>query len=205
MGMPSTRAAYVCLLASIAMLAACNAERLTPLPADAVIVAFGDSLTYGTGAARSQAYPSVLAELTGLTVVNEGIPGEISADGARRLGSVLEAHNPDLVVLTHGGNDTLRNLPPEQTRANLTSMIRQSREDGAQVVMLAVPGRNLTLSSPAYYKEVAQALDVPIDMSVLPRLMRDRDMKSDPVHFNGAGYRRVAETIYELLIDEGAL
>ena len=187
------------------VIAACDAPRLTPLSADGAILAFGDSLTYGTGAATKQSYPTVLAELTGRPVINAGVPGEISATGANRLPEVLAQHAPELLVLIHGGNDTLRNLRPDDTRANLKRMIETSRESGAQVVLLAVPGRNLTLSAPAYYEEVAEELDVPIDSSVLPRLMRDRAMKSDPVHFNAEGYRRLAQGVYELLQDEGAL
>jgi lysophospholipase L1-like esterase len=187
------------------LLAACGGPALEPLPPDATVLALGDSLTWGTGAARAESYPAVLAELTGLEVINAGVPGEISSRGRERLPGLLAEHQPELVILVHGGNDTLRKLPPATTRANLLAMVERSRAAGARVVMLGVPGRNLLLSAPAFYEEVAAEAGVPIDTGVLPRLLRDSAMKSDPIHFNAAGYRRLAEAVRELLRDSGAL
>ncbi|MEE4280229.1 MAG: arylesterase [Halieaceae bacterium] len=186
-------------------LCACDTPSLTPLNPGATILAFGDSLTYGTGAPQDDAYPQVLARLTGLRVINAGVPGEVSAEGAERLANLLVEHAPALVVLVHGGNDTLRNLPKTATRANLRSMIEASRRAGAEVVMLGVPGRNFSLSTPAYYGEIAAETDVPIDEDALPALMRDRSMKSDAVHFNASGYAAMADAVASLLRDAGAL
>jgi lysophospholipase L1-like esterase len=147
----------------------------------------------------------VLARLTGLTVINAGVPGEVSAAGRERLPALLEEHRPDLVLLVHGGNDTLRKLPPEETRANLRAMVEAGRSAGAQVAMLGVPGRSFTLSAPAFYEEVAEELVVPIDSGTLPGLLRDRSLKSDPVHLNAAGYQRLAEAVQALLVEAGAL
>lgn len=200
-----SRAAIAVLFLLLLQLVGCDGPGLTPLAPDARILAFGDSLTYGTGAGREQAYPAVLSAFTGLEVVNAGVPGEVSEAGLARLPALLDRHQPDLVVLVHGGNDTLRKLPASSTRNNLRAMIEMCRDSGAQVIMLGVPGRKLTLSVADYYTEVAEAMDVPIDDSVLPRLMRDRDYKSDAVHFNAEGYRRMAEGVHELLLDAGAL
>ena len=143
--------------------------------------------------------------MTGLRVINAGIPGEVSSLGRERLPDLLAEHRPALVVLVHGGNDTLRRMPAGQTRENLEAMVGEIRAAGADVVMLGVPGRNLMLSAPAYYSEVADGLDVPIDLDTLPSLMRDRSVKSDPVHFNAEGYRPMAKGVRDLLIDAGAL
>ncbi len=198
--------AYHFLLAVLfSLLTACDGPRLTALPPGATVLAFGDSLTFGTGAPAGSSYPEVLAELSGLRVVNAGVPGEVSAAGRERLPGLLEAHQPALVVLIHGGNDTLRRLAVEDTRQNLQAMIVASRAGGAQVLMLGVPGRSLRLSAPDYYEEVADLAAVPIDSSTLPKLMRDRAMKSDPVHFNASGYRQMAEAVFELMLSSGAL
>ena len=199
----STRRGIAGLL--LALLVGCGGPSLEPLPTDATVLAFGDSLTFGTGAARDAAYPAVLARLTGLTVINAGVPGEVSAAGVERLPAALEEYRPDLVLLVHGGNDTLRKLPPELTRANLRAMVEAGRSAGAQVAMLGVPGRNLTLSAPGFYEAVAEELAVPIDNGTLPRLLRDRSLKADPVHLNAAGYRRLAEAVQALLVEAGAL
>jgi len=189
----------------VAVLAGCGGPTLSPLSADATVLAFGDSLTYGIGTSRGEAYPAVLAELTGLRVINAGVPGEVSAAGLQRLPAQLAEHRPDLVLLVHGGNDTLRKLPPEHTRDNLRGMVQAARDAGAQVAMLGVPGRSLTLSAPGFYEQVAEELGVPIDTATLPRLLRDRSMKADPVHLNAAGYRRLARAVQALLVEAGAL
>lgn len=193
------------LLFACALQGCSSGPELTPLVSGARIVAFGDSLTYGTGAPAGQGYPEVLAALTGLTVINAGKPGETTAAGRERLPSVLADHNPDLVVLIHGGNDTLRRQPAETTRDNLAAMIGTIRASGAQVVMLAVPGASLTLAPPAYYAEVADAEAVPMDDGTLRRLMRSSAYKSDQVHFNAEGYRLMAEAVRDLLLASGAL
>ncbi|MEL7045797.1 MAG: GDSL-type esterase/lipase family protein, partial [Pseudomonadota bacterium] len=189
----------------LSLLAACDGPRLTALPPDATVLAFGDSLTFGNGAPAGSSYPEVLAELSGLRVVNAGVPGELSTAGRERLPGLLEVHRPALVLLVHGGNDTLRRLDVAETKENLRAMIATSRASGAQVLMLGVPGRNLRLSAADYYREVAENAEVPIDVSTLPELMRDRAMKSDPVHFNAQGYRRVAEAVFDLMHSSGAL
>lgn len=178
---------------------------LTPLGSEDRILAFGDSLTFGTGAPRGQGYPEVLAELTGLEVVNAGNPGETTMTGRQRLPNVLAEHRPALVVLVHGGNDTLRRQPAATTRDNLMAMIDDIRASGAQVVLMAVPGASLTFAPPDYYAEVADAASVPMDAGTLRRLMRSSEYKSDQVHFNADGYRLMAEAVRDLLVASGAL
>ena len=74
----------VWLLLALLLVTGCERQLLSPLPADGVILAFGDSLTVGVGADSSRSYPSVLEELTGLRVINAGVSGETTGGGLRR-------------------------------------------------------------------------------------------------------------------------
>ena len=187
-------------------LAACgNDYKLQLLPDDAVILAFGDSLTYGTGASKATSYPSVLADLTGLRVINEGVAGEQTAQGLARLPSVLAEYQPDLVILCHGGNDILRHKSKDQARQNLEAMIGLIETSGAQVVLLGVPDFGLFLAVAEFINKAAENTKVAYIQDLLPDLQGDNSIKSDTVHFNAEGYAQLAQGIHQSLQDFGGL
>ncbi len=180
--------------------AACDrGPRLAPLGPEAVVLAFGDSLTFGTGAAPQESYPAILSERLGRRVINAGVPGEISSAGLARLPRMLEEHRPDLVILIHGGNDFLRRLDPAGVEANLKGMVDLCRASGAEVVLVGVPQLGLFLSAPPLYGEIAGAYGIPCEVDVLPEILADRSLKSDPIHPNAAGYARLADVLARLI------
>ena len=179
---------------------------LNALDNDAVILAFGDSLTYGTGVnSKTQSYPAILSQLTGLKVINRGIPGEVSAYGLERLEDVLQETEPSLVILCHGGNDIIRKRGKDQLKTNLGKMIEIIQSRGVDVVLIGVPNFNLMLNVPDLYPDLASQYKLPIELSILPTLERNPKMKSDQIHPNATGYRLMAESIYDLLKSAGAL
>jgi acyl-CoA thioesterase-1 len=181
-------------------LAGCEkSPRLRMLPPDAVVLAFGDSLTYGTGAVREESYPAVLAARLQRPVVNAGIPGEVSAEGLSRLPALLAEHRPALVLLCHGGNDFLRRGDPEEVRGNLRRMIELAQSSGAQVVLVGVPQPGIFLAAAPLYREVAAEFGLPYEGEALAEILADRSLKSDTIHPNAAGYRQLAETLAELI------
>lgn len=195
----------LCLL----FLAAGCGDKIPPLKKlsrDAVVVAFGDSLTYGTGAKDGETYPSHLEQITGLQVINEGVPGELSGQGRKRLPSVLDKYQPELLILCHGGNDMLRKKNKRAIADNLLAMITEARERDIQVVLIGVPEPALfLLNSAPFYEEVAVREKIPIDSVTLPEIESDNDLKSDTIHPNAAGYRKLAEAIANLLKKAGAI
>lgn len=168
-------------------------------------MAFGDSLTYGTGVTADQSYPAVLSDLSGFEVVRSGVPGETSSQGLERLPNVLNEVAPDLVILCHGGNDVLRRMDPVQTEENLRKMIRRIRSHGAEVALLAVPAMGLFPEAPDYYAHIRDDMQVPVETDIVAELQSDSAMKSDRVHFNRAGYRRMAEAARAMLEQAGAI
>lgn len=180
--------------------AACDkTPKIAPLPANAVVLAFGDSLTHGNGAPAGAAYPDVLAGLLDRTVINAGVPGEVSAAGLNRLPQLLEQYRPTLVILCHGGNDFLQRLDRAQTAANLAAMVEQIRASGADVVLVGVPEFGLILKPPSFYAETAARFGIPYEEEIVSDLLSDRDFKSDTIHPNAAGYRRMAEAVFKLI------
>lgn len=189
-----------------ALLWACSsAARLPPLPGGAVILAFGDSLTFGTGAAPAESYPAVLERLVGRRVVNAGVPGETAGQGLSRLPELLAREKPALLILCHGGNDLIRRMNQQETANHLRAMVRLAKERGVAVLLLAVPSLGLSLSPPRFYREVADEADLPIEEEALPLILADGSLKSDFIHPNAAGYRRLAESVAALLKKCGAV
>ena len=190
------------------LLSACGDKptQLTALKSNSVILAYGDSLTFGYGAnSKTESYPAILSQLSGIEVVNKGISGETSQQGLERLPSVLAEVNPSLVILCHGGNDLIRKLSQQQLKSNLDQMIQLIQNTGAEVMLIGVPNFSLMLSIPDLYSQLSELQSVPIQLDILQKIERDRRLKSDQVHPNAAGYKLMAETIYQELVDLGAL
>ncbi len=195
------------LIAAFALLASgCGQKaKLPPLASDAVVLAFGDSLTYGTGASEEESYPAQVARITGRRVVREGVPGEISAAGLARLPAALDEHRPRLLLLCHGGNDFLRRLPMDAAADNVRAMVRLAKDRGIDVLLIGTPEIGLTLTPPEFYAAIAKQFGIPYEGDVLAKILRNGDLKSDQVHPNAQGYRLMAERVADLLRKSGAI
>jgi acyl-CoA thioesterase I len=184
----------------------CSDDAVLPrLSSDAVILAFGDSLTHGNGARPEESYPAVLEKLSGRQVINAGISGEETAAGLERLPGLLAEHQPQLMILCHGGNDFLRKNDPGKMEANVRAMINLARSEGIPVVLLGVPKPGLFLSSAEVYNKIAESSDVVFIEDLIADVLGDRSLKSDTVHPNKDGYRVMAENIHAVLGRAGAL
>ena len=194
------------LLCALA-LGACGskAPSLPRLEQDAVVLAFGDSLTFGTGAGENQNYPAALEGLIGRKVAAAGVPGEVSAAGLARLPSALDYYNPRLLILCHGGNDFLRKLGKKQAADNVRAMVRLAQDRGVAVMLIGVPEPGLLVSPPDFYGEIAREFGIPIEQAALSKILRDNELKSDLIHPNAKGYARLAEAVAEVLRKSGAL
>jgi len=198
-------AVLFCVAALLLPAACSSAPQLPLLAADATILAFGDSITAGTGAGETESYPAVLARLTGRKIVNAGVPGEVSADGLQRLPELLEREHPALLILCHGGNDMLAHFDRQLIAGNLRAMIRLAGERGVPVLLVAVPSPDLSLKPPPLYEELSREFHIPIEQKGLAQILGKGSLKSDYVHPNAAGYRLLAEKVATLLKKSGAL
>jgi acyl-CoA thioesterase I len=191
------------VLIAAAGVTACGKKAVTgrKLAAGATVLALGDSITFGTGASADTSYPTVLAVLTGWTVINAGVPGDTSAQALARLPTLLQEHKPALVIVSIGGNDFLRRIPEGETRANIRQICEIAQASGAQVLLVAVPGFSATaaitgsLSDHAMYGEIAQALKLPLHANGWSTVLANPSLKSDQVHANAKGYDQFARSL----------
>jgi lysophospholipase L1-like esterase len=108
-------------------------------------LAFGDSITLGTGddpTRVEQGYPPRLEALlaqAGVTaeVENHGVGGERTPEGLERIDSVL-AGGGNVLLLMEGSNDISREISIETTRFNLREMGRKAEAQGIAVVHATV-------------------------------------------------------------------
>jgi acyl-CoA thioesterase-1 len=131
-----------------------------------VVLVVGDSLSAAYNMALDAAWPRLLEERladagTPHTVVNASITGDTTQGGLTRLPRLLERHQPAWVIIELGGNDGLRGLSLEVTRSNLESMIRQSQQAGARVLLTGIMlppnyGQSYTEQFQALYGALAE-------------------------------------------------
>lgn len=183
--------------------AAAELGALPPLPPEATILAFGDSLTFGIGGS-GDSYPKQLAQRIGHTVVNAGVPGDTTADGRARLAATLRDSRPSLLILCLGVNDFLRHVPHEEVLANLRGMLAMAGDAGVPVLLLAVPAPG-THSADALFAGLAEAGRVLVDEHAVADVLGRPVLKADLVHPNSEGYRQVALAVAQSLRDGGAL
>lgn len=177
------------------------------LPTGSNVVALGDSLTYGYSVDRDLSYPAVLADMTGWKIINAGVNGNTSANVLGRIDTVI-AQNPDLVLLSVGGNDVLRRVPSEVTAANITTAVKQLKAANIDVTLIAQPYFSASAlfgraSDNPIYASIAKSENVPLYSKRWSEVISNNALKSDQIHANAAGYRYFAEGLYAYLQQNG--
>lgn len=183
---------------------------------DKLVVAFGDSLYAGYQLAPNeglapQLQAALVADGIKARVHNAGVSGDTTAAGKNRLAFVLDNldRKPDLVVLGLGGNDMLRGIKPEQTRANLEAMLAELKRRQIPVVltgMLSAPnlGADYARAFNPLYPELAARYGAKLYPFFLEGVVMDRSlMLNDNIHPNAKGVTRIVEGLSPLV--EGAL
>jgi acyl-CoA thioesterase-1 len=184
------------------------AARKSPAPDDhrPVIVTFGDSLTQGVAGKSYPAYLQDLLDERGYRyrVDNQGVSGDTTTDGLARIDNVIAAH-PDLVILEFGGNDGLRGVPVESTKANLDEMIARLKGAKLRVVLAGITlppnyGPDYVTPFTAMFPELAKKYKLPLMPFLLVHVYRDSNlMQPDGIHPNGNGNKIVAQDVFNLI------
>ena len=138
-------------------------------------------------------------------VFNSSIVGDTTEGGLVRLPRLLKEHSPEVVILELGGNDGLRGLPLQVTRANLQRMIEMSQGAGAELILAGIKippnyGPTYTQQFDKIYTSLAaeySATLIPFFMEGValdPELMQD-----DGIHPNAAGQPILLDAVWNKL------
>lgn len=173
------------------------------------IVAFGDSLTAGLGVAQEEAYPARLQrrlDERGLRyrVINAGVSGDTTAGGLRRVDWVLKSR-PEFVILELGGNDGLRGLNLQQTKANLAEIIQRCQAASVKVILAGMKlppnyGADYIKGFEAIYPALAKQYRLTLIPFFLDGVAGSTSLnQADGIHPTSEGYRIIADKVLETL------
>lgn len=195
------------LLISMIILTSSCSQANEPIPKNATIVAFGDSLTYGFGASPNSSYPTLLSEITGYDIINSGLNGDTARNGVQRIKSVVEKYNPSVVIVGIGGNDIIRRQS-QNLEKDLNTIVSYLKSKDIKPILLSEPqptilGNIITVADSPIYERVANKQDILLLDNIYSKYLADQEYKSDLIHLNDSGYSRVAEDIASRLKREG--
>ena len=171
------------------------------------LLVMGDSLSAAYGIEQEQGWVSLLAErLDGdAQVVNASISGETTSGGAQRFADIIGQRQPDIVLLELGGNDGLRGLPPAQMRANLATMIEQSQQADAEVLLLGIDippnyGQAYRDAFTSVFHSLADEYDIPLVRFLLEDIALNKQlMQSDGIHPTAEAQPIILENVWSEL------
>lgn len=185
-----------------ALVACSRTPKLAGIPQGSVVLAFGDSVTFGTGAQPGEDWPTLLAAKARWQIVNAGIPGDTALNGKDRIAALLEQHRPALVIVEIGGNDFLRRRSPADVKEDIRQIVVASRNSGAEVVVVAVPEFSMFAvvaekpSDAALYAELGKEEKIPVIANVFTDVLSKSDLRADTIHPNAKGYRVMADGLF---------
>jgi acyl-CoA thioesterase-1 len=175
------------------------------------VLVIGDSLSAAYGMDMEQGWVHLLSEKLsdqspGATVINASISGDTTGGGAQRLPSLLEQHEPTIVIIELGGNDGLRAYPIKQMRNHLGEMTDAALNEGAKVLLLAAEappnlGRRYTTLFRESYSELANGDTVVALPFIVESIFLSSDlMQSDRTHPNANAQPLLLDVVWPTLI-----
>lgn len=225
--MADKRVFYAAVALLVQCLAGCSDE-ITPAPREsttnasaavapqgdaALVLAFGDSLYAGYGLQQNESFPAQLeamlkAQGHQVRVINAGVSGDTTAAGLARLQFTLDGLDraPDLVLVGLGGNDMLRGLSPEATRANLTAILDTLAKRKIRLVltgMLAAPnlGADYARQFNPIYADLARRYGATLDPFFLDGVAAQPDfILADGLHPNAQGVALITKRLAPIVV-----
>ena len=198
------------LLAGVLLCAALLAAPARAAAGAPVILVFGDSLSAEYGLARGTGWPALLEvrlkeKRLDYRVVNASISGETTSGGASRIDLALKQHKPAIIIIELGGNDGLRGLALDATRANFTRMIESSKQAGAKVLLAGMQlppnyGRSYTEGFRTLYADLAQRHKTALVPFFLDGISERRELfQADGIHPVAGAQPRLLDNLWSVL------
>ncbi|MGB3797743.1 MAG: arylesterase [Alteraurantiacibacter sp.] len=189
-----------------ATVAASLEEPLPVMGPERVILGFGDSLMAGYNVEEQQGYPETLERAlrgrgVNARIIDAGVSGDTTAAGLQRIAFVLDNNADtriDLAIIELGGNDLLRGIPVEQTRENLSAIIRevQSREIAVILMGMRAPP-NLGADYVRQFDGIYTGLSEKYGTALVPFFMQP--LFENPDLFQGDRVHPTAQGIEEMV------
>lgn len=170
-------------------------------------VAFGDSITYGTGVSPGDSYPTKLGGMMMRTVINEGYPGAESYVGAELVNDILHDYKPGFLLILFGVNDLITDRGEDEAIGNL-QYICQAAINNKTIPVIAtltpVAGEHhIWVSGVERLNVLIRMLAADMNVAIV-----DLDvafnwdplyLQEDGLHPNVLGYNLMAITFYDVV------
>jgi acyl-CoA thioesterase I len=201
--------ALVVVFAATALAVSCSSPAAPGSSSNTAIrrvVVLGDSLAVTPTPVES--FPErlnarILAQRLPWAVTNAGIIGDTTADGARRVESLLAA-DVGVLVVELGANDGLDRVDVAIVERNLLSIVATGQQHNTRVLLCGMEtppthGLDYSLTFHFVFPRVASARGVPLVPFLLAGVALVPDLTLDGVHPNAAGAQRIADTVWPYL------
>jgi acyl-CoA thioesterase-1 len=171
------------------------------------IMIYGDSLSAAYGIPQQQGWVSLLqkklaSEHYQYEVINASISGETTSGGVSRINNALKQVKPSIVIIELGANDGLRGLPIQEMTTNLETIIQQSKESGAKLLLVGmrIPpnyGPQYTKLFSQSYVKLSQAHQIPLVPFMLENIAAKANLiQDDGLHPNAVAQPMVLDNIW---------
>ncbi len=176
--------------------------------AENTILILGDSLSAGYQMKPQQAWPHLLSQQLdeqniNTRVINASVSGDTTGNGLARISTLLELHKPNWVMIELGANDGLRGFPPARIQNNLSALISNSQESGANVILMQIRippnyGKKYNQLFSDMYPTLAAQFQIPLIPFFLEQvIIKPEWMMNDGLHPNAEAQPWIANHIKE--------
>jgi acyl-CoA thioesterase-1 len=162
------------------------------------IIIFGDSLAMGQGSTDGHDLASIIQKDLNTPTINAGVSGDTVPRAYARVSKDVVGQDPKVVIILLGGNDFFQRVPPKETIDNLGSIIDTILPTGAGIILI---NENRGLGTTSDFKKLAKQKNIPYIENIMGGIMGNRNLMSDEIHPNDAGYEIMAKKIEPVLIN----